>query len=655
MINVDGHFNILGLVTVMLLAFAVPPLLSRIKVVRIPIAVGEILAGIIIGRSGLNLLTSDPALDVLSFLGLLYLMFSAGLEVDFQALARDRAGVENGSPGANGSPGTNDDRETNGSGAKAQRRLAWLHNPLAFGGLNHVITVALAYWWVVSFTDPGLLPQPLAFALLMSTVGFSIIMPVLKETNKLSSPFGQLIVGVAAIGDFMPVVAMTIIITLQRSGSVLDVLLLVALFLAAYLFYIVAKRFRHVEGFEGLSRGTAQIDVRGASLLMLVFGLLAQWLRVEVLLGAFLAGLLVSVLVGERREHLIHKMDAVGFGFLIPIFFVMVGVNFDIRVLFANPAALAFVPLLLLVLLAIKALPALLLRIWYPWRITLAGSALLTSQMSVTVAFSAVLLDNGMISEPIHAAVVLVAILTAILGPVVYTRLLPDDPDEVPRSGVILVGAGREGILIARRIQQTDESCVIIDADPEKVAAAKEAGVHAVQANALDETALESLGAKTARVMVALTGSDDVNLQACRIAANKFGVKRTVAIVRNPGNIEEAHWSGIEMINPGLATAALIEMMVTSPVTAQLVAGHTEDQRLVDVILRNRRYSGRKLRDAKLPPGILIVSIQRGQERLIPHGDTVLQLGDVLSIAGPTDELRLTRAKLGVAGAGRRR
>lgn len=625
----DGHFNILSLVTVMLLAFAVPPLLSRIKVVRIPIAVGEILAGILIGRSGLNLLTPDAALDVLQFLGLLYLMFAAGLEVDFQALTGDRANGK-GSRGGNGS----------------SRVLPWLHNPLTFGALNHVITIALAYWWVASFTDRALLPQPLAFALLMSTVGFSIIMPVLKETNKLSSPFGQLIVGVAAIGDFLPVVAMTIIITLQRSGSVLDVLLLVALFLAAYLFYVVAKRFRYMQALEGLSMGTAQIDVRGASLLMLAFGLLAQWLRVEVLLGAFLAGLLVSTLIGERREHLIHKMDAVGFGFLIPIFFVMVGVNFDIRVLFGNPAALAFVPLLLIVLLAIKALPALLLRLWYPWRLTLAGSALLTSQMSVTVAFSAVLLDNGMISEPIHAAVVLAAILTAILGPVVYTRLLPEDPEEVPRSGVILVGAGRESVLIARRIQQTDERCVIVDTDPDKVAAAREAGLHAVQADALDDGTLESLGASTARVMVALTGSDDVNLTACRRAAKQFGVERTVAIVRNPANIEEAHWSGLEMINPGLATAALIEMMVTSPVTAQLVAGNTHEQRLIDVTLNNRRYAGRRLREAKLPAGILIVSILRGQERLIPHGDTVLQPGDVLSIAGSSDELRLTRARL---------
>lgn len=624
----DGHFDILGLVTVMLLAFAVPPLLSRIKVVRIPIAVGEILGGVLIGRSGLNILTPDAALDVLQFLGLLYLMFAAGLEVDFQSLSRDRNG------------------KTTENGDGAPQRFPWLHNPLSFGAVNHVLTVILAYWWVVSFTDRALLPQPLAFALLMSTVGFSIIMPVLKETNKLSSPFGQLIVGVAALGDFLPVVAMTIIITLQRSGSLVDVLLLVALFVAAYLFYVVAKRFRNVKGFEGLSRGTAQIDVRGASLLMLVFGLLAQWLRVEVLLGAFLAGLLVSTLVGERREQLIHKMDAVGFGFLIPVFFVMVGVNFDIRVLFGNPAALAFVPLLLIVLLAIKALPALLLRLWYPWRLTLAGSALLTSQMSVTVAFSAVLLDNGMISEPIHAAVVLVAILTAILGPVVYTRLLPEDPEEVPRSGVILVGAGRESVLIARRMQQTEESCIIIDTDPEKVAAAKEAGLHAVRGDALDERTLEDIGAKTARVIVALTGSDEVNLEACRMAAKRFGVTRTVAIVRNPANIEEAHWSGLEMINPGLATAALLEMMVTSPVTAQLVAGHTQEQRLIDVTLRNRRFHGRRLRDAKLPAGILVVSILRGKERLIPDGDTVLQRGDVLSIAGRSDDLRLTRTKL---------
>lgn len=227
----------MGLVTVMFLAFAVPPLLSRIRVVRIPIAVGEILAGVIVGRSGLNLLTTDVALDVLQFLGLLYLMFAAGLEVDFQALSGNRS---EGSGSKNGS---------------GQGLLARLHHPLIIGIAFHLITVALAYWWVMNGTDRALLPHPLGFALLMSTVGFSIIMPVLKETNRLSTPFGQVIVGVAAIGDFAPVVAITVLITLQRGGTLLDVVLLAALFLVAYLFYRLGRRFRNIEFFEGLTRG----------------------------------------------------------------------------------------------------------------------------------------------------------------------------------------------------------------------------------------------------------------------------------------------------------------------------------------------------------------------------------------------------------------
>lgn len=631
--HLEAPIYITGLVTVMLLAFAVPPLLSRIKMIRIPSAVGEVLAGVIVGQSGLKLLSPDPSLDVLQFLGLLYLMFAAGVEVDFRALS----GGDTGSSSHDAQGGKVNGR-TGGSAF-----LARLHHPLYLGVLFNFITVILAYLWAAHFTDRSLIPYPLPFAFLMATVGFSIIMPVLKETERLATPFGQILVAVAAIGDFVPVIAMTVLVTLHHRGTAHDLLLLVALFLAALAFYFVARRFRNVQAFGGLTQGTTQIDVRGATLLMLAFGLLAQWLNVEIILGAFLAGLLISALVGERREELIHKMDAVGFGFLIPIFFVMVGVNFDLSVLFANPAALAFVPVLLFVLIVIKAGPALLLRLWHPWRLTLAGSALLTSQMSVTVAFSSVLLLAGMIGEAIHAAVVLTAILTAIIGPVLYIRLLPDAPREKPRSGVILVGAGRESILIARNLQETGEPFVLVDTDAEKVAAARQAGLHVIEADATREDVQERLGAATARVMVALTGSDEVNLAACRLAAERFGVERTVAVIRNSAYMDEVRWPGLEMINPGLATAALIEMMVTSPATAGLLAGNTKEHRLIDVRLRNPRFAGRRLRDAGVPAEILIVSVLRGNERILPHGDTVLRLGDILSVAGPAKELELAR------------
>ena len=270
----EEHLNIAALVTVMLLAFAVPPLLNRIKVVRIPTPVGEIVAGMIVGHSGLRLLTPDISLEILQFLGLLYLMFAAGLEVDFRALQGGRSGGDNGI-------------DPNSLSGKYPA-LARFHHPLVLGIVFNVVTALLSYLWVTNFTSTDLIPQPLAFALLMTTVGFSIIMPVLKETDQLSTQFGQVVVGMAAIGDFAPVLFISVLITLHHKGSMTDVLLLVALLLAAFLFYRVARRFRNVNAFSGLTVGTAQIDVRGATLLMFAFGLLAQVLRVEVILGAFL-------------------------------------------------------------------------------------------------------------------------------------------------------------------------------------------------------------------------------------------------------------------------------------------------------------------------------------------------------------------------------
>ena len=139
--------------------------------------------------------------------------------------------------------------------------------------------------------------------------------------------------------------------------------LLLILFGAGIILYFVGKHLRHRSFIDTMSKGTIQLDTRAVFTLIIVLVGLSETVGAENILGAFLAGVLVSLL--SPNKHLVHKLDSFGYGFLIPIFFVMVGVELDIRSIFADTKALALIPLLLLGLLISKFLPILILRKWY--------------------------------------------------------------------------------------------------------------------------------------------------------------------------------------------------------------------------------------------------------------------------------------------------
>ncbi|MEW8979094.1 MAG: monovalent cation:proton antiporter family protein [Symbiobacterium sp.] len=609
------HGPALGsLVLVAVLAFLVPLLLNRLKRVRIPIAAGEILAGMLVGRSGLGLVQGDELLSIFNFLGIGALMFLAGMEVDLAALA--------------------------GGGARPKGRPEWLarlHHPLALGMVLFLLTIYGARWFAGLLQQRGLVEEPLFLTLIITTCGLSIILPVLKDRQLLGDPFGQVLFSTAVIADFLPMLGLSVLAAVRVSGSAVEALWILVLVVFGAAVYLVARWLSRFNLLEGLSGGTAQIGVRAAWALMLVFLALAQTVGVEAILGSFLAGLLLSMLAGPQRDEITHKLDALGFGFLIPVFFVMVGVEFDLHALLADPAALALVPLLLGGTLVVKALPGLLLAIWHPPRRTLAGMVLLTTQMSVTIAASAVAHTVGAYGASTHAAVVLVAITTAILGPLLFNRILGDADATPERRSVVLAGMNRLSLHVGRRLLAQGIPVCAVDEHPDRAQEFAAAGIQAVLADPASAAGLRQAGAERARALLALTGNERSNLAAARLGRREFGIPRAILFATSPSGLAEARQEGLEAVNPDLAPALLVESLLASPAATELFTGADQDVQIQDFLLAGGPLVGTALRDAPLPAGVLVVAVRRGPAKIVPHGDTVLQQGDLLTVVGPPE------------------
>jgi CPA2 family monovalent cation:H+ antiporter-2 len=619
------EFPFLSLLLITALAAFVPLLASRLRRLRVPIVVGEILAGIIVGQSGLNLIEPSPALDFLATFGFTYLMFLSGLEVDFAALLALRNRVNGG----------------------------WLTNPLILGLAVFVVTVAGGLVVALGLTRVGLIQNPLIMALILSTTSLGIVVPVLKERSLTGSQYGQSLLISALVADFVTLLLISFVVAIISHGLTFE-LLLVLLLLGAFatlarVGQLAAGNPRLRRMVEELSHATAQIRVRGAFALMVAFIVLAEWLGTEIILGAFLAGAIISLLAGREGSDLRMKMEAMGFGFFVPIFFIMVGVRFDLPALLSSPQALLLVPLLLGVAYVVKFLATLLYRLNFSWRETLAAGALLSSRLSLIIAAAAIALDLGIINQATNASVILVAIVTCTLSPLLFNRLLPPKAI-VARRGVILVGLGELATLLAERLRQAGEPVTLIGLNRRRAQRMRRRNLPVIEGNPADPSVLEAAGAASAAALVAISEQDETNLAACRLACEVFDVPHRVILVSDPTVAAQINGQGTRVVQPQLAMALALEGALHFPAAFDMLADHTDGVEVREVALNNPRLDRRPLQRIRLPGDALVLGLRREGEVLVPHGNTTLRRGDVLMLVGHPDELRQAMAWLNPSG-----
>jgi Kef-type K+ transport system membrane component KefB len=172
---------------------------------------------------------------------------------------------------------------------------------------------------------------------------------------------------------------------------------------------------------------TAQIRIRGAVVLMLLFVVLAERLGLEVILGAFVAGGILRLVdrdMMERHPQTRPKLEALGYGFLIPVFFVSSGLRFDLGALFGDASALARIPVFLAALLLARGLPALLYRRLLGGREVTAAALLQATSLPFIVAAAEIGVALGVLAESTAASMIAAGLLSVVAFPPVALSLL---------------------------------------------------------------------------------------------------------------------------------------------------------------------------------------------------------------------------------------
>ena len=607
------HQAFQSLLLLTLLALAVPLVVRQLKrFVRLPIVVGEIIAGIIVGQSGFNLVHETPVLAFLADFGFIFLMFLSGVEVNFSALgeSRGRRGAQS-----------------------IWQRPAWL------AAINFTLTLAVATAVGFALWKSEMTKSPILMGLILSTTSLGIVVPVLKERELLSKPYGQSLLISALLSDFITLLLLGLLISYIKNGFGPDMLFFVALLI---IFIGAAKVGRWANRhaltrrvLKELSHATAQIRVRGAFALIVVWVVLAGSLGLEVILGAFLAG----AIIGQNRQRTSQifeeKLDAMGYGFFIPLFFIMVGARFDLKALIASPGALWLVPLLIAASYLVKLLPALCFAARFTWRESFAGGLLLASRLSLIIAASSIALNLGLITSGVNSAIILLAIFTCTASPTLFNRVLPATREK-KRRGVIILGTDSLAELLGKRLLQDGEPVIFIGRDAARLDKLKETGCNIVSGPPDDEQILTQAGADQARALVALSNDPDVVLRACRQAREQFKIPSVVARAELPDHVKALQALKVRVVQPAMAMAIGLEGALNFPSAMTLLSDRSDEFDLADATLGNPELMDVPLRQVHLPGQALVLGVRRRGEGevVVPHGDTVLREGDVIMLCG---------------------
>jgi Kef-type K+ transport system membrane component KefB/Trk K+ transport system NAD-binding subunit len=605
------------------LALAVPLVLARFKRLRLPIVVGEILAGIVIGRSGFGLVTHDNTLlNLLAELGFVFLMFLSGMEVDFSSLTVSRSTLSGPAP----------------------RR--W--GPLPIAAVSFALTLGLSLLVGVGLWRLGMVLNPWMMALILSTTSLGVVVPVLKERGLSSGQYGQTLVIAALVADFLTMLLITVVVGLLSRGAAARILLIGVLFAAVFLMYrlgLVINRVKAIRRtLQELSHATAQIKVRAAFALMLVFVALSEVLGTEVILGAFMAGAIIAVLRTEEDERLLYQLEGVGFGFFVPVFFIMVGVDFDLRTLFSSTESLWLLPMLLSAAVLVKLGPALVFRLAFGWRETLAAGVLLSARLSLIIAAAAIGRQLGVISEPVNAAIILVAVVTVTAAPPLFAYLVPGRDPSVPRP-IVVVGAGELGLLVAQSLRAHLEQVVVVDGDPARVARAQRQGFDAIAADAESHDPRLAPYLNGAQALVCTDDDTERNFRICQYVRGTYRLENIVAQVTATSELARFRQLRVTTMNAALDRASLLVMLVRNPAAYALLTRTDDDKEVYEFRVAGSGLVGKSIGDLSLPGDVLAVALRRGGELLVPHRNTRLEAGDHLTLVGSIDAIQQMRGR----------
>ena len=375
-------------------AFMLPLIAGRLRLSAITL---EIIFGILIGPHVLNLVQQTELLNFLADFGFLLLMFLSGFEIDFSNLEKQ--------------------------GPKQ----------IIYGTVAFAVTLGLSYWMAHALEYGAFV------TFLLATTSVGLVVPTLRNTLRMSTRLGQFILIAALIADFLTMVGVTVFDLIYEHGLGWRILTVPVLFLVTALILVILKRivWWRPEWFERLfsSNDPSELGIRASLALMFVTVGLSYALEVQPILGAFLAGT-VFAFIFRHRGSLEQQLSGFSYGFLIPVFFINVGLGFELNVLL-EPGVLLLSLELLGAAVVVKLLPPFLVLRRLPFREVLASGVLLSARLSLVIAVATIGLELGLMGADLHSSVILLAVVTSTFAPTLFRFLAPPLPAPSKASEVL--------------------------------------------------------------------------------------------------------------------------------------------------------------------------------------------------------------------------
>lgn len=354
---------------------------------RVPVVVFELVLGILVGPSVLGWAQPSAFVDLLSEFGLALLFFVAGTEIEFAGL-RGRTG--------------------------RRSIVGWVISVVAGTALGWILV-------------PG--AGALVIGIALSSTALGTLLPILRDNGELQSPFGRAVGALGAVGEFGPLIAISVLLGARNPGVATIVLLVFLLIAAAAITYALRMPQGALHRAVSTTLHTsAQFAIRVVLLILAALIGLSVLLGIDMLLGAFVAGIVWRLLIREAdprdREEVESKIEALAFGFLVPVFFIYTGVTFDLRALLEDPRLLALVPLALAALFLVRGGPS----AWAAPQGSTGRERLSVALMGATglpiiVAVTGIGVVQGLISTAAAAVLVGAGMLSVLLFPLIATAL----------------------------------------------------------------------------------------------------------------------------------------------------------------------------------------------------------------------------------------
>lgn len=394
------------------MAFVAPLIAERL---RIPIVVGEILFGLVVGLVsfialeyyGSNLISTSESLEFLALIGFIFLMFLAGLEIDFDILQEQ--GIRS----------------------------------LLFAILVFISTLALTFGivYALDFSEDSFF-----MALVLSTTSVGVVLPTLRETGLNKTDAGQTIILSAIVADFATMMLLTYYaiqedLALPGAGTAIAPLLFIGFIVSLFFTIYLIGRLAIWHFPRTLSRffrtdDPTEMGVRASIAILFIFVAISGAVGGEAstsiaILGAFMAGAVIAFTF-TRQAMLEKKLFALGYGFLVPFFFIHLGISFDFSALLGGFEVVILLTTFIAIAFIVKVIPSLFFLPMFKPRNTLALGVLLSARLSLIIAAAEIGTELGIIDQAQRSALILVGVVTSMLAPVLFRKIY--DPAKKRRS-----------------------------------------------------------------------------------------------------------------------------------------------------------------------------------------------------------------------------